>query len=1099
MKTASCSLIAIFILSLYSFSSLQALIIPRPKEYTDLSSQWTISSSDGCAIVLGNSASQQEHYAAECFQQDFLKRFEKTVDIITESAAPGGYAYVFYFGTATSNGKINALKTLDISALPADGFIIEMAMDGVAKAALVGGADVNGVIYGQNSLFQLFEKSDSSIIVHRAAVRDWPSIKMRIHTRYLNENFYNAGVFKESSVNCIARSRQNAVILEYASDNYDTTQSRTIIQEVEKRGLSTVWAVIGLRVDSAAQLDAKIAIMRKLYGFGIDNFYLRYNDRGSWDGPGPEIAFPKIFAFTDSVGIPDSNLLFLPTDNGKAGSYESPDRADNDSVLAKTARLKNVRWVFTSTPKASTRQICENMGFVHKPSWWYNWTRIAAGFTHMKYGLTPYPEGSDGLYHEIPNFDESSWFNNDNSMASLDMREADQNIDAVHLWMHRNVVEDYLALIYGFWAWNPNAYNFNEVSQYIHETVFGKDKVAAAHAFDSALHAIRLQFDPNWYDDDLCCGTSGPSRPFALNGSRDSAIALAITMMNNLEILKGAKNSLIDSVRFVEQYLSQMQRTVNIVYDYMGLGEPVAYSDSTPPSNVSVYDPAIEKGMVVLRWNPAVDLESGIRSYKIYRGTSPDPTQLYRENVQSTAFSEEAGTESFTYYYRVKAVNGLFMESPEFSNGVAITIEADTIPPHIDTVYCFRKSEVKMIFNEPIDTALAQDIGNYTMDHDIGISSATLLSDNRTVVLSLASLVQSDTAYTLHVSNITDRAGSPNTIAANTGRTFLLQDIPRNGLVGRWMFDETSGGIAYDSSGYAHNGSINLPSRIAGNIGNALAFHGEWQYVRINTIPVDTAAGSRNTVSFWMKHGDNVTGKMVLGWYYDLSYSLIFKQNYFGVTTGDDNLFGLPAYLVDTGWTHVSVVFNNGTLSESNTQIYINGTMQNIKDCLINNPTTQGKKISATLYIGGVDWHSTPEKLIGALDELCVYNRALTPGEVLTLFNYGNGTQIPSIVAKTQEAEHYGLLTLQAYPNPFNPSINIVLSNMQRSNTHARIRLYDIQGHLIQHYSPQANTDRIKIVWDGRDTFGKNVASGMYILVVKADNKHFVRKLLLIR
>ena len=69
-------------------------------------------------------------------------------------------------------------------------------------------------------------------------------------------------------------------------------------------------------------------------------------------------------------------------------------------------------------------------------------------------------------------------------------------------------------------------------------------------------------------------------------------------------------------------------------------------------------------------------------------------------------------------------------------------------------------SKVYVVFNEIMDTAMANDLSNYTIDNGISITSTSLFGDGRTVVLSTDAHPDGD--YTITVSNITD-----NSVAAN--------------------------------------------------------------------------------------------------------------------------------------------------------------------------------------------------------------------------------------------------------------------------------------------------------------------------------------------
>jgi hypothetical protein len=94
--------------------------------------------------------------------------------------------------------------------------------------------------------------------------------------------------------------------------------------------------------------------------------------------------------------------------------------------------------------------------------------------------------------------------------------------------------------------------------------------------------------------------------------------------------------------------------------------------------------------------------------------------------------------------------------------------------------------------------------------------------------------------------------------------------------------------------------------------------------------------------------------------------------------------------------------------------------------------------------------------------------------------------QILSNVPLTSVVEHYSLL--QNYPNPFNPSTTITFS--LASSATASIEVYDILGQQVSVlYSKLADAGEHAVQFDGRDTKGNALSSGIYFyrLVLQSD------------
>jgi len=89
-------------------------------------------------------------------------------------------------------------------------------------------------------------------------------------------------------------------------------------------------------------------------------------------------------------------------------------------------------------------------------------------------------------------------------------------------------------------------------------------------------------------------------------------------------------------------------------------------------------------------------------------------------------------------------------------------------------------------------------------------------------------------------------------------------------------------------------------------------------------------------------------------------------------------------------------------------------------------------------------------------------------------------------------------LFVETYPNPFNPETMIRFALPAATRVEGII--YNIAGQAMRHLLDQElSIGQHTLSWDGRDDFGKTVASGTYFLLLKTGSQHFTRKLLLLR
>ena len=84
----------------------------------------------------------------------------------------------------------------------------------------------------------------------------------------------------------------------------------------------------------------------------------------------------------------------------------------------------------------------------------------------------------------------------------------------------------------------------------------------------------------------------------------------------------------------------------------------------------------------------------------------------------------------------------------------------------------------------------------------------------------------------------------------------------------------------------------------------------------------------------------------------------------------------------------------------------------------------------------------------------------------------------------------------QNYPNPFNPSTTIEFS--LPANTDWKLEIYNLTGQLIRNFSG-SGSGITKIEWDGADSHGREVASGVYFYKLIGNDVTLSRKMLLLK
>ena len=216
------------------------------------------------------------------------------------------------------------------------------------------------------------------------------------------------------------------------------------------------------------------------------------------------------------------------------------------------------------------------------------------------------------------------------------------------------------------------------------------------------------------------------------------------------------------------------------------------------------------------------------------------------------------------------------------------------------------------------------------------------------------------------------------------------------GLAAYWNLDEGSGTSGADGSGNNHTGYLlNGTTWTAGKVGgSALSFDGANNLFGINID--DMALANTFSYSFWayptLSHDidpESTSGyagysgqrfALSPSWYEagDVDAAISVATNGVSVyENGDSDFAALLVYSAPiTGWTHITVVFEN-----KRPRLYINGAL--VRTGLTSRQTTVH---STPGYIGGGFYGYYG----GNLDDFRVYNRALTNTEVQTV--YGSGS-----------------------------------------------------------------------------------------------------------
>ena len=198
-----------------------------------------------------------------------------------------------------------------------------------------------------------------------------------------------------------------------------------------------------------------------------------------------------------------------------------------------------------------------------------------------------------------------------------------------------------------------------------------------------------------------------------------------------------------------------------------------------------------------------------------------------------------------------------------------------------------------------------------------------------------------------------------------------------NGLVAAYGFEEGTGTTAADASGTGNSGTTsNTTWSTAGKYGKALSFNGSSSYVNVpDSNSLDLTTGM--TIEAWVRPSSlgsawrTVVLKQQTG---ALAYGLYANNNAtrpvgYVFNAAERSAGGSSALAVNT-WSHLATTYDGANL-----RLYVNGV-------LAATTATTGNIVVSTgvLRIGGNSvWG---EYFSGLIDEVRIYNRALSAGEI---------------------------------------------------------------------------------------------------------------------
>jgi len=221
--------------------------------------------------------------------------------------------------------------------------------------------------------------------------------------------------------------------------------------------------------------------------------------------------------------------------------------------------------------------------------------------------------------------------------------------------------------------------------------------------------------------------------------------------------------------------------------------------------------------------------------------------------------------------------------------------------------------------------------------------------------------------------------------------TLLFSALPTHsgitdGLVSHWKFDETSGSIAHDAVGTNNGALYGDATWTAGTIGRGLQFSGDG-WVNVPDSPSLNITGDEITISAWYKpstndwalNGNNpiVCKWLTLNNAYFLGYGPDMPNYVVLGTMTSEVVRAYSVIPIDNvnHWYHIVGIYNG-----SEQVVYI--------DTVAGTPVDNTGNISLSTKPLRISGYPNGEELLsGTVDDIRIYDRALSYEEVVQLYN----------------------------------------------------------------------------------------------------------------
>jgi hypothetical protein len=303
-----------------------------------------------------------------------------------------------------------------------------------------------------------------------------------------------------------------------------------------------------------------------------------------------------------------------------------------------------------------------------------------------------------------------------------------------------------------------------------------------------------------------------------------------------------------------------------------------------------------------------------------------------------------------------------------------------------------------------------------------GPSSAVIPGAN-TSTLALSNVQPANAgSYFVLVTNSFGSAQSSNAVLTLTAGDTNSCTPPPSGLVSLWKGEINT----LDSAG-TNNGFFNGPASYAfGKVDAAFYYNATNGYVEVPATPsLNVGQGLGFTLEAWIQPADLQNQMPIFEWKYNTNNNFTGAMFWVSATAGgpgclfadildssanDHFLYSVPG-IVTADYQHVALTYDK---SSGMAAIYRNGVLVTNKNLGSFTPNTTGNLLlGERTFLGGQpQFH-----YVGGLDEMSIYNRALSQSEIAAIYHAGSAGKCPVATGPHSSSSSQPLMNLSFSAN----------------------------------------------------------------------------------